>query len=316
MNQKNAYLIQREKKIQHQKAMRIRKIRRIRRILFLGGTSLILITVVCLFKNMASSGTSAEEPISAGSVYSEDMSLTSSASVQLNANTASFPYKEDLEKLVDKYPKIQTLLDNHSDYPEPLLKIASKNPETLDFVLDYPEKKDSEPAETIGEVTQGTVPLLLQWDERWGYASYGSSIVAVSGCGPTCIAMVASGLTGRDDITPAAVAEYSANNGFLTDSLDTSWDLMTYGAEAFGVTGTMLGLDENAMINTLDSGYPIICSVRPGDFTTGGHFIVITGYENGEFTVNDPNSEIRSAKTWSFDRLKDQIKNMWYYTEL
>ncbi|MFR3386435.1 MAG: hypothetical protein ACLTST_08525 [Lachnospiraceae bacterium] len=28
---------------------------------------------------------------------------------------------------------------------------------------------------------KGEIPLLLQWDERWGYAPYGKSIV-VSGC--------------------------------------------------------------------------------------------------------------------------------------
>lgn len=218
--------------------------------------------------------------------------------------------------MVSDYPEISSLIEHYKEYPEPLFKILTKNPETLNFVLDYPSKKDTPAATTIGPVTKGTIPLLLQWDERWGYAPYGSSMVAVSGCGPTCIAMVASGLTGRDDLTPAAVAAYSEENGYLTQSLDTSWDLMTSGAEGLGITGTMLGLDENAMINTLNNGYPIICSVGPGDFTSNGHFIVLTGYEDGGFTVNDPNSKIRSSKTWSFDRLKDQISNMWYYTEL
>lgn len=100
-----------------------------------------------------------------------------------------------------------------------------------------------------------------------GYALYGSStIVAVSGCGPTCIAMVACGLTGRNDITPAKVASYSANNGFLTESRDTSWDLMTYGAEEYGITGTELGLDEAAMANQLAAGHPYYCQHGGGGF--------------------------------------------------
>ena len=210
-----------------------------------------------------------------------------------------------------------TILDREEEYPDNVLRMVCQNEETLNFAVDYPEKKDSEPASTVGDVTKGVVPLLIQWDRRWGYAPYGSStIVAVSGCGPTCIAMVACGLTGRNDITPAKVASYSANNGFLTESRDTSWDLMTYGAEEYGITGTELGLDEAAMANQLAAGHPIIASMGPGDFTSSGHFIVLTGYANGSFTVNDPNSLVRSGETWSFERLKNQIVNLWYYTVL
>jgi predicted double-glycine peptidase len=49
----------------------------------------------------------------------------------------------------------------------------------------------------------------------------------------------------------------------------------------------------------------------PGDFTTTGHYIVLTGYEDGEFTVNDPNSIQRSGERWSYDRISGQIRNLW-----
>ncbi len=125
--------------------------------------------------------------------------------------------------------------------------------------------------------------------------------------------MVASGLTGRKDITPYVVARYSEENGYLSAENDTAWSLMTEGCQHFGLIGTQLGLDETAMANTLDAGYPIICSVGPGDFTENGHFIVLTGYENGAFHVNDPNSRIRSERVWTFDELQDQIWNLWYF---
>ena len=224
------------------------------------------------------------------------------------------PYIDELTEMESQDSRIREVIENADEYPERILKMLSKNIETLDFVLDYPEKKNLPCADTIGQAPgEGEIPLLIQWDERWGYGAYGESFVAVSGCGPTCIAMVASGLTGRTDITPYAVASYSEENGFLTAEMDTSWDLMTYGCEAFGVTGTMLGLDENAMANTLAYGCPIICSMGPGDFTDNGHFIVITAYEDGMFQVNDPNSRIRSGRTWSYEELEGQIVNMWWY---
>ena len=61
------------------------------------------------------------------------------------------------------------------------------------------------------------------------------------------------------------------------------------------------------------AGHPIIASMAPGNFTDAGHFIVIVGYENGEFLVNDPNSLINSEKKWSYETLRGQIKNMWSY---
>lgn len=49
--------------------------------------------------------------------------------------------------------------------------------------------------------------------------------------------------------------------------------------------------------------------MRPGDFTTAGHFIVLTKTENGQIKVNDPNSRSRS-KIWNYETLEKQIKNL------
>lgn len=106
-------------------------------------------------------------------------------------------------------------------YPKGVIELLDKNEETIDFVEDYEEKKDLPAAETLDAVTQGEIPLLIQWDERWGYAPYGNSIVAVSGCGPTCMAMVAAGLTGDVTATPAKLAAYGTENGYLDEENNT-----------------------------------------------------------------------------------------------
>ena len=49
-----------------------------------------------------------------------------------------------------------------------------------------------------------------------------------------------------------------------------------------------------------------------GDFTTEGHFIVLTGYENGEIKVNDPNCRTRST-LWDYEELQGQIRNLWVF---
>ena len=213
-------------------------------------------------------------------------------------------------------PKVREIMANKDQYPEQLIELLQNNEETADFVFDYPEKKDTAPADTVGEVVQGQVPLLLQWDERWGYAFYADDMIAVNGCGPTAIAMVAAGLTGDNTVTPYKVAQFSAGNGYYAGDSGTSWTLMTDGAQQFGIYGEEMGLSEDEVFSALENGHPIICSMRPGDFTTTGHFFVLTGIEDGKIQVNDPNSRVRSEKLWDYSRLEYQINNLWVYTAM
>lgn len=213
-------------------------------------------------------------------------------------------------------PKVREVVAHKDQYPEELIELLENNAETADFVLGYPEKKDTAPAETIGDVTQGEIPLLLQWDERWGYAYYADDMIAVNGCGPTAIAMVAAGLTGDNTVTPYKVAQFSAGNGYYVGDSGTSWSLMTEGAQQFGIYGEEMGLSDDEVFSALENGHPIICSMRPGDFTTTGHFIVLTGVEDGKIRVNDPNSRVRSGKLWDYSRLEYQINNLWVYTAM
>lgn len=317
-----------EEKRKRRQLARIRQVQRMKKRLLIGGVSLsaAVVLIVLAGKAMRSRETFSENQ---GGILAEHEDDGISPHIRSRVDYAGDSgdtsgsrtlserddYIAQIRLLADQDDRYQKVLDRQNEYPENVLRLCALNEEALDFVVDYPDRKNDTPADTIGEVITGQIPLLIQWDRRWGYAPYGSeTIVGVSGCGPTRIAMAASGLTGRDDITPAVVADYSANNGFLTASRDTSWDLMTYGAQEYGIIGTELGLDESAMINQLNAGRPIIASMGPGDFTTGGHLLVITGYDGTGFTINDPNSRKNSQKSWEFERLKGQIKNLWYYT--
>ena len=65
------------------------------------------------------------------------------------------------------------------------------------------------------------------------------------------------------------------------------------------------------MTDNLEVGNPIICAMGAGDFTSTGHYIVITGLKDGMFVVNDPNSVENSEMLWSYERIEDQIRNLW-----
>ena len=212
---------------------------------------------------------------------------------------------------------IDFMLENEKAYPENLIKLVIKSPEAIEFALEYPFKRGQNNDTTV-DLTQdyikGEIPLLLQWDTRWGYVSYGDDIIALDGCGPTCLSMVAIGLTGNVKWTPVRVARISEQNDYYVSGQGTAWTLMSEGCNIMGLQSEVIGLSETEMVSELEAGHPIIASMGPGDFTEAGHFIVIVDYEDGMFYVNDPNSRRNSAVGWTFDNIKDQIKNMWSYS--
>ncbi len=210
---------------------------------------------------------------------------------------------------------IAEICQDFSRYPDKLLEALANNPEMAGFVSGYPEaEKKAAGGLTEGEKEQ-EFPLLLQWDPRWGYAEYGDeSNIGLSGCGPTCISMVLFYLTRDESLTPDRIAEYSMNNGYYLAGTGTRWALMEDVPKKYGLEVAQPGADEKTAKSALDEGCVIICSMAPGDFTAGGHFIVIYGYDPEGFLVNDPNCVARSRQHWTWSTLENQIKNVWVYS--
>lgn len=200
-------------------------------------------------------------------------------------------------------------------WPQEMLDAVERNPELGPFVLNYPLKKDEEPVIDLSSCRNSdTVPLLFQWDERWGYSEYSGGMMGFTGCGPTCLSMVSLYLRHDPSFTPRYVAEFSQSHGYSAPGSGSKWALISEGGKELGLNVKELPLDRNLVFRNLEEGNPIICVMGPGDFTTTGHFIVLTGCEDGKIQINDPNSQIRSDRLWDFDQIQDQIKNLWVCT--
>lgn len=200
--------------------------------------------------------------------------------------------------------------------PQSLLEFKELYPECAEFVDGYPQNKDKHYVIDLSdEVQKGTIPLFLQWDERWGYERYGDDFLATTACGPTSLAMVLCGLTGETTWNPLEVAKFADEQGYYIEGEGTSWELMTTGAQLLGLAASQGELNKEFIWNTLYEGNPIICSMHPGDFTYTGHFIVLTGVdERGDIILNDCNSIVRSERHWEMEELFPQIRNLWVYS--
>lgn len=215
----------------------------------------------------------------------------------------------------NKIQNNQSMLDdimNSTQYPKQLKDLALKNEEALEFVYDYPAEHVKEHTiDLTEEASMDSVPLFVQWDKRWGYEKYSGNFFAASGCGPTTLSMVVVYLTHNREASPIAVAKYSKEAGYSVDGSGSSWTLISEGCRHYGVKAKTVALDESRMKAELDEGHPIVVNVGPGDFTDTGHFMVITGYDDEGFSINDPNSIEKSGKRWLFKNISSQIRAVW-----
>ncbi len=173
-----------------------------------------------------------------------------------------------------------------------------------------------EPASTPQDQwTQGQMPYLYQIDPQWSHESYSNGRLRHQGCGPTALAMVYIELTGKTDMDPAAMCEFATDAGYSTDQDGTSWSIMTDGAAQLGLTGTQLNVSEARLRSELEAGRPVICIMNPGHFTSSGHFIAIEKLDDvGKAVVHDPNSWVRSQKTWDLSVIAAEAASAWSFT--
>ena len=163
-----------------------------------------------------------------------------------------------------------------------------------------------------GEWANG-FPYYNQGEDPWGSQSYTSTgntsqTIKSSGCGPTSMAMVMKSY--GNSVSPSDAANFSLQNGFRTANDGTSWGFFKSYANTAGLT-TDEFTDKGKAKEYLDKHIPLIASMGPGDFTKGGHYIVMSKKDGSNLMVNDPASRSRTGSTWDIDNAMNQAKRFW-----
>ncbi|MEG1397175.1 MAG: papain-like cysteine protease family protein [Raoultibacter sp.] len=188
------------------------------------------------------------------------------------------------------------------------LKLALSEPSALPFVRNFPQSYPAAtPSPSNDPVVKGTIPLLQQWDQRWGYTSYSSAPFGLTGCCPTSFSMVYQGLTGKNDMSPAAMGELALRDGYMDEYKGTDGAFLIEEAAGQGLSASNIPLDAESLRACLRAGEAVICNVGPGDFTNDGHFFVIVGLNgDGSLRINDPFSKVRSDTSWDINQIIGQ----------
>ncbi len=201
---------------------------------------------------------------------------------------------------------------NSEKYPETLVQLVERNLETLDFVYEYPEKKEIKWKGNLSkELQENTIWELNQWDTRWGYEEYSDGFFGQTGCGPTCLSVVAMHLLQDPTLTPIQMMKFAQQNSYSVDGHGSTWTLFGEGAQKLGLVVEECPLNKKSITNSLDAGNLIVTVVKEGDFTDEGHFIVIRGWDENGFYVYDPNSKLHSQKQWTYEQIANQMSVIW-----
>lgn len=163
-----------------------------------------------------------------------------------------------------------------------------------------------------------------QYDSKWGSLKYAvdgeSSTIKSAGCGPTALANVLGAIV-SPYIDPITCASWSRMKNYKVKNSGTSYNYPVAQAATYGVivkrlnTSNVYKKTSNAVhqqaLNELKKGNWLIACMGPGIWTSGGHFVVAYGYENGYVYINDPASARadRAKNTWT--TFMSQVKYYW-----
>lgn len=213
------------------------------------------------------------------------------------------------EKAINEYAQANGY--KRSDYPDELVNLLESNDETKDFVLNYPKRKSDASSENINmSQYKGCTqpPLLMQWDDRWGYSDYNGSIMGLSGSAPVCLSMTAIYELQDVSMTPVYIAKLAAENEWENNPDK----LLSDGARSLGMEVTQIPVNESRLKQALESGNTVICIT---DGKSMNSVIVIYGRDDsGKYKINDPMSRSNSERTYTYSEMGKYFKKMWGYS--
>ena len=161
------------------------------------------------------------------------------------------------------------------------------------------------------------MPQYYQGDYRWRNKRFGIGTMAQSGCAPTSLAMVFSGLGQK--VLPTSVAEtiYNHTNEMNVRELGTSGKGVVYAINAYGYSHLVITSKEQ-LIAALQSGKPVFAAVGNGIFARGGltHAIVLSGYSNGKTKAMDPDNVNTTGRWYDVNTIWNQRSTDPYDTSI
>lgn len=164
----------------------------------------------------------------------------------------------------------------------------------------------------------------LQKDSRWKDKPYRvpgeTSTIGSAGCGPTSAAMLIATLK-NPSFTPVEGCKWAVDHGYKALKQGTYYSYFKAQFAEYGIDCDQMNWtntygkpnDKNhaQAFDLLARGYYLIALMGKGQWTTGGHFIVVW-WEDNKVHINDPASTKTERLNGDLTLFKSQVKYYWW----
>lgn len=158
-----------------------------------------------------------------------------------------------------------------------------------------------------------------QYDSKWGSVVYTKNntyskkqTIRNSGCGPSSMADIVA--TWWDSsATPKTLAALSVKQGYRTTNSGTAWGFFEYCAKKYKASKFIQTSSYTTAENAIKNGAYVVCSMKPGLFTKGGHFIC-WWWTDGKYNyTNDPASAAAKRAKQEIKYIKNECKQYFIF---
>ncbi len=242
---------------------------------------------------------------------------------------ALIPY-EKKQNTIEKYgqlaidaetdEKAKFILDNADIYPVEMLKSYNSNqdPENIEYIYNYVAHRNDYTfmSFTDEELNSEKPPKLYMYDYRWCYEVAGGDYIKEGGCALVSLTMAYIGKNHTSDYDPVIIGQLAEQldvcgffGGVDVTKMKTLCEALNFDVVEYKYDTEEIQPDEKIIKEILDSGHIVLLGMNGELF--GQHALLITDYSEKGFEINDPASEEKSSKIWTFEELKDDIYYIW-----
>jgi hypothetical protein len=155
-----------------------------------------------------------------------------------------------------------------------------------------------------------------QSDPKWRNIPYTidgdkNETIGASGCGPTSVAMIIASIK-DPKITPVEMCKLAIELKDRTANSGTEWEFFRKVAAKYGISFKQSRRTIEA-IEALKAGAYVICSMKPGKFTKGGHYILAWDFKDNNIIVHDPASTLQSRTFGDIRTFETQCKQYFIF---
>lgn len=227
----------------------------------------------------------------------------------------------DLAVKAETDERAKFVIDNAELYPEYWFEMLySESESKFDFAYNYPFYKDSYKTMTFTdeELNCNEIPEIYMNDTRWAYEMNGA--VKTEGCVAVSITMANLYLNHNGDVDPVKIISYANEMGYFgLGGIDQ--ENVSNIIEHLGMLSEEHILDKNngekitesELRATVDTEGAVIIVAVNGE-TFGNHALVIRGYDENGFYINDPASPEKTAMKWEFKVFENELVRYWIVT--